>query len=93
MERLSHYALALTLVDVRILSVLLHALHETSTAAAAAATALLLGVVVVLALVVVVALALVVVTTIHHLLAFLDDVVHVVRFGDWVACSLKVDAV
>jgi hypothetical protein len=85
MERLSLHALVLTLVDVRILGVLLHALHETSTAAAAATTALLLGVVV--------ALALVVVTTIHHLLAFVDDVVHVVRFGDWVACTFRVDAV
>jgi hypothetical protein len=74
MERLSLHALVLTLVDVRILGVLLHALHETSTAAATVTTALLLGVVV--------ALALGVVTTIHHLLTFLDDVVHVVEVGE-----------
>ena len=57
----------LTVVDVCILGVR----HEASTAAVA--TALLL--------IVVVALALVVVTTIHNLLAFLDDVVHVERLG------------
>jgi hypothetical protein len=130
MERLSLYALVLTLVDVRILGVLLHAAHETSSAAATAlllvvvvalalvvvvalvlvvvvalvlvvvvalvlviVVALVLVVVVALVLVVVVALVLVVVTTIHHLLALLEDVFHVVRFRDWVACSFRVDAV
>lgn len=60
----------LTLVDVCIFGIG----HETSTAAAAVATAALL-------LALVVALLLVAATAIDHLLAFLDDVVHVEGLG------------
>ena len=75
----------LTIVNVCILRVLLHALHEAPTSSATAALLLIVALVarlVVIALilvVIVVALTLVVVASFHHLLAFLDDVLHVVR--------------